>query len=485
MRKLAYKIMNKIIIASFFAAIFFAGCERSVDGLSEPGLTQNPEVFIDGFSAGLEYFPYDDGFAFAQAFSVDEEVTYDGSSASMRFDVPNPDNALGNYVGGFFLDENGGRDLTPYNALTFYAKGTLAGKIDKIGFGQGISTDFQVSIDSLHISTNWKKYVIPIPDPSKLTQEEGMLWIVETPEDGNGYSFWIDELQFEYLPGLIAPRPFISNGRTSNSSVFVGQNFQVSGLGVTVSNTIEVEGRAPVLENITVNSTYNYFDFSSSDANVATVEDGLVTIAGSGSTTISGTLAGVEATGSVQLESIDLAPTPTRDAANVISVFSDAYNNSPVDYFNGYWTFSTTQGQDDIEVNGNNVIKYSALNFVGIEFQGSRTIDASEMTHFHIDIYVENTLQAGDFIRIQLQDLGSDNVFGGGNDRAGSFTLNAGSTPPLVNGNWISADIPLSSFSGLSTKSNLAQIVFVTEGTNSAATGSITDILIDNMYFYK
>ena len=212
--------MKRIISASLVALIVFAGCERSVDGLDTPSLTQNPQVFIDGFSAGLEYFPYDDGFAFAQAFTVDNENTFGGTSASMRFDVPNPGNALGTYVGGFFMDENGGRDLTPYNALTFYAKGTLAGKIDQIGFGQGPSSDFQVSIDSLHISTNWQKYVIPIPDASKLTQEEGMLYIVETPEDGNGYTFWIDELQFEYLPGLIAPRPFISNGGTSNSSAF-------------------------------------------------------------------------------------------------------------------------------------------------------------------------------------------------------------------------------------------------------------------------
>ena len=31
------------------------------------------------------------------------------------------------------------------------------------------------------------------------------------------------------------------------------------------------------------------------------------------------------------------APVPTRDAANVISVFSDAYTNINVDYYNGYW----------------------------------------------------------------------------------------------------------------------------------------------------
>lgn len=475
--------MKQIFSVSLVALIVFAGCERSVDGLGVPSLSQNPEVFIDGFSAGLEYLPYNDGFAFAQAFSVDNINTFGGSSASMRFDVPNPDNALGNYLGGFFMDENGGRDLTPYNALTFYAKGTKAGKINEIGFGQGPTSDFQVSIDSLHISTNWKKYVIPIPDPSKLTQEEGMLWIVETPEDGSGYTFWIDELQFEYLPGLIAPRPFISNGGTSNASVFVGQNFQVSGLGVTVSNTLEVEGLAPVLEDITVNATYNYFDFSSADASVADVVDGVVTVTGGGTTTISGSLGGVDAIGSVSLESIAFAPAPTRSASDVISIFSDAYDNSPVNYFNGYWApFQTTEGQDDIEVNGNSVINYSEMNFVGIEFTGENTIDGTEMTHFHIDIYVETEYTAGDFVVIRVVDFGPDGVFGG-DDSQVEFTLNVGSSPAVNDGGWLSIEVPLS---GLATKANLSQIVFVSEGTNPGVpNANITDILVDNMYFYK
>lgn len=482
MKRFYLNNMKRIFSVSLVTLIVFAGCERSVDGLDVPGLSENPQVFIDGFSTGLEYFPYDDGFAKAEAFSVDNEVAFGASSASMRIDVPNPGDPFGSYAGAFFLDENGGRDLTSYNALTFYAKGTRAGKIDQIGFGQGTSSEYQVSIDSLHISTNWRKYVIPIPDASKLTQESGMFWFVENPEDGSGYTFWIDELQFEYLEGLIQPRPFISNGGTSNASVFVGQNFQVNGLGVTVSNTLELPNGTPILEDITVNATYNYFDFSSENASVASVQDGVVTVTGPGTTTISGSLNGISAIGSVELESIGFAPVPTEPAADVISIFSDAYTNSPVDYFNGYWApFQTTQGQDDIDVNGENVIKYSELNFVGIEFTGLNSIDGSDLTHFHIDIFVENTIQPGDFIDIRVVDFGPNGVFGG-DDSETTFRVNASSTPAITNGSWISVDIPLSR---LSTKANLSQIVFVTEGTNPNATGSITDILVDNMYFYK
>jgi hypothetical protein len=36
-------------------------------------------------------------------------------------------------------------------------------------------------------------------DASKLTLEKGMFWYAEGPENGNGYTFWIDELKYEKL----------------------------------------------------------------------------------------------------------------------------------------------------------------------------------------------------------------------------------------------------------------------------------------------
>ncbi|MFV1884287.1 MAG: glycosyl hydrolase family 16 [Balneola sp.] len=472
--------MKRILIVFLVLPVLFAGCERSVDGLSEPTLTQNPEVFIDGFSSGLDYLPFGDSKL--DAFSVDEETTFDGSGASMRFDVPNVGDPTGAYAGAIFKDLNGGRDLTPYNALTFYAKATRAGTINEIGFGNDFEqSPYRTIIQGLRLSTSWKKYVIPIPDPSKLTEEQGMFWYAEGPEgeSGEGYTFWIDELQYEYLPTLAQPRPFIKNGSDETGAAFVGQDLNIDGVGVTFNYAFETAGDVAVSQDITVNTTSNFFDFNSSNSAVAVVDGAVVSVVGPGDATITANLNGVDATGSISVSSIDLAPTPTRAAEDVIAIFSDPYTNRPVDYFNGYWTFSTTQGQDDIEVNGNNVIKYSQLNFVGIEFQGANSIDASEMTHFHIDVYVENIIQAGDFMEIRIVDFGPNGVFGG-DDTQRSFFLNASSNPPISNGGWISIEIPLPS-----TKANMSQIIFVTEGTNPNATGSITDVLIDNMYFYK
>lgn len=460
---------NRILSACLLALLVVAGCERSVDGLEEPTLTQNPEVFIDGFSSGLDYLPFADSKQ--NAFSVDNQTTFDNSTASMRFDVPNFGDPGGPYAGAIFKDLNGGRDLSAYNALTFYAKATKAATINEIGFGQDFEgNEFQVSISNLRISTGWEKYIIPIPDASRLTQESGMFWFAEGPENNDGYTFWIDELKFENLSTLAQVRPFINNSRNDTGAVFVGQNLSFNGVGVTV-NTVE-------RGDVTVNAAINYFSFNSTNTSVASVDENGVTIVGAGSSTVTAQLGNVNAEGSINVTSVDLAPTPTRDAANVISIFSDAYTNVPVDYYNGFFTpdGQTTLGGAaadgaDVNVNGNRVINYTLLNFVGIGFFNNvSSIDATEMTHLHVDILVNEEVDPGDFIRLQLL-----NSVGNG-ETSGSYTLNSN---VLTEGQWsVGLDIPLTSFTGLNDRSALGLLFFITDNT-------ISNIYVDNIYFYK
>ena len=112
--------------------LLICSCEREYSDLVEfATYPSNPEIFIDGFSGGLEYFPFDGSKL--DAFSVDSETSYKGD-ASMRLDVPNFDDPSGSYAGAIFPD-NGGRDLSGYDALTFWAKATRAATVNEIGFG--------------------------------------------------------------------------------------------------------------------------------------------------------------------------------------------------------------------------------------------------------------------------------------------------------------------------------------------------------------
>lgn len=449
--------------------LLLSNCTRDLSEDAKPAtFPANGNVYIDGFSAGLEYLPFGDSYL--EAFSVDEQTAYAGESA-MRFDIPNVGDPDGAYAGAIFPDY-GGRDLSGFDALTFWAKASKKGTINEMGFGQDFRDNkYQVTLNNLELTTNWRQYSIAIPDPSKLTQEAGLFWYAEGPEDGEGYTFWVDELKFENTGKVAQPRPSIFEGAEAAIQTLVGVSTPVSGLRQTVNL-----GNG---EDQTVTVAPAYFEFTSSDPSVASVdESGAITAVSAGEAVITATLGGVEAAGSVTVTvtgEFNGAPTPMQDPADVISIFSDAYTNEPVDYYNGYWAEGqTTQGQDDINIAGDNIIAYTDLNFVGIQFLiDAPTIDASSMTHFHVDIQPREEIQQGDFLTIRVVDIGPDGEIGTGDDSSGEITLDNSN---LTEGEWYSIDVPFSSL-GMSGQSNLAQIVFVSDAT-------ISSIYVDNIYFY-
>ena len=160
------------------------------------------------------------------------------------------------------------------------------------------------------------------------------------------------------------------------------------------------------------------------------------------------------------------APTPTRNAADVISLFSNAYINVPVDTWRTSWSSGVLA---DITIAGNATKKYSALDFVGIETV-SKQVDISGMTHMHIDVWSPDFTLFG----VKLVDIGADGAFGGGNDKEHQVDFNA-----PAKGQWVTLDIPLTSFTGLSTKKNIAQLILV--GRPIVA----STVFVDNVYFYN
>lgn len=165
-------------------------------------------------------------------------------------------------------------------------------------------------------------------------------------------------------------------------------------------------------------------------------------------------------------EPTSAATTPAEAEADVISLFSNAYTNVPVDTWRTDWSAATLE---DVMVDGNDVKKYSDLNFVGIETVASQ-IDATEMTHFHTDVWTADATE----IRIKLVDFGADGAFDGGDDVEHEITI----SNPEQNA-WVSLDIPLSDFVGLTTKANIAQLIYAGQPA-----GSMT-VFVDNVYFHK
>ena len=221
----------------------------------------------------------------------------------------------------------------------------------------------------------------------------------------------------------------------------------------------------------TSNST-GAFTYSSSNTSVATISGNIVTIVGVGSSTITATqaAAGGLLSGSITaILNVDYAPPssaapipPVRNTADVISLFSDAYTNVPVDTWSAGWDQANVS---DLQIAVNNTKKYTNLVFAGIEFT-SNTVDASAMQTFHIDVWTPNSTN----FNVKLVDFGANGVYGGGDDveQELSFT-------PTLNG-WNAFDIPLSNFTGLTTREHVAQMILV---------ASNSTVYIDNVYFYK
>ncbi|MEL6824075.1 MAG: hypothetical protein AAFP70_20145, partial [Calditrichota bacterium] len=108
----------------------------------------------------------------------------------------------------------------------------------------------------------------------------------------------------------------------------------------------------------------------------------------------------------------DPAPAPTADANDVISLYSNAYTNEPVDTWSAVWDDADVA---DTTIAGDDVKLYTNLNFAGIEFT-SQPIDASAMTNFTMDIWTPDATNPPAVFKIKLVDFGADGMFGGGDD---------------------------------------------------------------------
>jgi hypothetical protein len=149
------------------------------------------------------------------------------------------------------------------------------------------------------------------------------------------------------------------------------------------------------------------------------------------------------------------APTPPgRVSTDVISIFSDAYTNVANTNFNPNWGQSTIVTTEEV-VTGDEILKYSNLNYQGTQFESA--IDASGMEFLHIDMWTEDATTVNFYA-----------ISSGPAEKDYSLTVTAET--------WVSYDIPLTYFDNV----NLADIIqFKVDGTAGSS------VYFDNIYFYK
>jgi hypothetical protein len=339
----------------------------------------------------------------------------------------------------------------------------VAASLNVAGLGNDNTgtSQYNAERNAIPLTTAWTKVIIPIPLAARLTAERGLFFFAEGFEAPTGYTLWLDDIQFETLGTITNPRPALTADTILTE---VGATQQVSGLNVTFA----VNGA-----DQTVSAAPAYFTFTSSNASVATVNaGGLATVLAAGTANITAALGTATATGAVRLEALVppsvAAPTPTRAAGDVASLFSNAYTNRTVDTWSAVWDNADVS---DVTVGGNQVKRYANFVFAGVEFT-TNPVNATALNGFHLDVFVND---ASNF-RVKLVDFGANGAFGGGDDTEHELTFNTTSTPALVAGQWNSLDIPLWRFTNMTGRSAIAQMILV-------GTGSIA--YVDNVYFFN
>ncbi len=446
------------------------GCSgRDLDTLKPAPPNVDPIVFDDEFGEAVTF----EAFLGSKYDAVDV-VSSDrfAGTSSLEVVVPpeQPPGTTENLFAGGAMTTTYARNLTGYNALTFYARSSVPSTLNAAGLGNDNTGTSRFGVARLNIplTTSWQKVVIPIPLPAKLVDERGLFWFGEGFEapDGSGHRIWFDEIRFVTSSTITDPRPAMPE---ESRTTFVGSTLTVEGTTTTFSidGVDRIIGHEP-----------GYFTFTSSNERVATISGDRVRLVGPGDAVITARLGDIPATGALTLVNLQgptaPAPAPTAPSGSVISLFSNAYPSVPVTTFSTDWATETAT-VEDVRIAGDDVKAYSniaAPGFAAIVFDAP-TIDASDMTHLHVDVF----LPVGTGLLIKLVDFGANGVFDeSGDDTEAELIFTASSDPPLTTGEWVGLDVPLSAFASLASTEHLAQMILKGSTTTPVA-------FVDNLYF--
>jgi len=147
------------------------------------------------------------------------------------------------------------------------------------------------------------------------------------------------------------------------------------------------------------------------------------------------------------------APTPSVPASDVISVFSGVYNDIPGTNLNPNWGQSTVVSF--LTIQGDTTMKYSNLNYQGIELGSNQNLTAAGMQYLHLDFWNSSSTDLGVFLI-----------------SPGPVETRVSLVPPGASETWVSVDIPLTDFAPV----NLADVFqFKFDGNGT--------IYLDNIFF--
>lgn len=176
----------------------------------------------------------------------------------------------------------------------------------------------------------------------------------------------------------------------------------------------------------------------------------------------------------------DAPPTPpTRDASDVISIYGEAYDTA-IGVADVDWDQGSTFSEESFA--SNNVMKISFNDFIGLELPSY--VDASTMTHMHLDIWIADAYAAGQVFKPKWSNHEGEN----GETAAFDYTHIVTTTDSE---SWVSIDVAFDDFvqakygddgnpvgNGSADRMALKQLVLSVAAT-------LDEVYVDNIYLYK
>ncbi|MFC4232168.1 T9SS type A sorting domain-containing protein [Parasediminibacterium paludis] len=413
-------------------------------------------VFNGNYATGVTFIGFGGS---TNSVSIDNSTTYNGM-ASLKFVMPTT-----NYSGGALV-ASAPVDVSAYNAVTFWAKASQALTLDKAGFGNNTSdANYSVEFAGIPMTTTWQKFIIPIPDASKLTALSG-LWHMADGAN-HGATMWFADIQYENITGGIIGTPTASIA-TETQNKAVGGTFKPNGIAIT----FPVNGSNEVLSALAP----SYFTYSATPAGIVSFDaTGIGTAIAAGTATVTAKLGSVNVSGVLTVNVLGqsapttLAPNPTLPSANVYSLFnsSQTYTDNTVDTWRTSWCNATLT--DPYKIGNVSIKEYSNLVYSGTEFV-AKEVDATTRKFFHVDVWTPDITT----FAVKLVDFGPTGVYATGPvvQDLKNFTLTKGA--------WNSLEVNLDNLTALTTKGHIAQLLFVDLDNSGAGGGTV---FFDNVYF--
>lgn len=441
--------MKKINLLAFVALIslVFAGCPNPAGGGSSSSDESLETAVYTVYSNGI--FSDEAGSAPIMIWTgsdltidpnnIDTQSTDASHSGNKSIKIVLDDQASQGWAGAE-IKLNSPVELTSANVLSVWLKngGSEDINVTSVGFGNASSPQIQVDVRgdtgagfTLASGSDWQEVVVPIPDSSKMTSVDSVMYITTDTGTSGSKVIYIDDIKYKNRSDVEA------------TAITLGTDITVTAGASSKINTVSMTYRVGDYDVVIMSHQYNnmainpWLTWSSDNESVATVSsDGTVTGVAAGTANITAALGSLSAT---IVANIITGYDSSALADDFEGVQPDSSGFGFYGSAGGAWLDTQTDSGFAAH-SGTSALKmgYGTSDGSNGGFYRNITRDWSGYTNFTFYIRVADASSVGQSITLNLFN---DDGSGGTSYYGQTFTIPAG-----ADSDWVKVSLPLSDY---------------------------------------